>query len=326
MRRLGVGAGDGRLDVRGVAALAAEDDLVLAGVGVGHVLVADRAAHHARVALDHHEVEAAARADAVVGADVQAVALLQCLVADVEAVGVLHDELARAQDAALGPRLVALLGLEVVPHLRQLLVAVDLARGEPGDDLLVGHRQRHVGALAVLETEHLAADGVPAAALLPELRRLQHRHEHLLAADRVHLLADDLLDLLHDAPAGRQVHVDAGGELAHEAGADHELVAHGLRAGRILFDGGQKQLTDAHGHPVRDGLVQAADDITLFPVILCLEPRPEALVGSRSPIVSALPIDDSKVRCPTSPRRPTCLTGVRSWTWMRACAACSTTS
>ena len=246
-RRLGVGAGDGGLDVGGVAALAAEDDLVLAGVGVGHVLVADRAAHHARVALDHHAVDAAARVDAVVGADVQPVALLQRLVAHVEAVGVLHDELARAQDAALGPRLVALLGLEVVPHLRELLVAVDLARGEPGDDLFVGHRQRHVGALAVLEAEHLAADGVPAAALLPDLRRLQHRHEHLLAADGVHLLADDLLDLLHDAPAGRQVHVDAGGELAHEAGADHELVAHGLRAGGILFDGGKQQLTDAHG-------------------------------------------------------------------------------
>ena len=183
------------LDVGGVAALAAEDDLVLAGVGVGHVLVADRAAHHARVALDHHAVDAAARVDAVVGADVQPVALLQRLVAHVEAVGVLHDELARAQDAALGPRLVALLGLEVVPHLRELLVAVDLPRGEPGDDLFVRHGQRHVGALAVLEAEHLAADGVPAAALLPDLRRLHDRHEHLLAADGVHLLADDLLDL-----------------------------------------------------------------------------------------------------------------------------------
>ena len=194
-RRLGVGAGDGGLDVGGVAALAAEHDLVLAGVGERHVLVADLAAHHARVALDHHEREAAALEDAVVGADVQAVALLQGLLAHVQAVRVLHDELARAQDAALGPRLVALLGLEVVPELRQLLVAVDLARREPRDDLFVRHGQGHVRALAVLEAEHLLADGVPAAALLPDLRRLQHRHEHLLAADGVHLLADDLLDL-----------------------------------------------------------------------------------------------------------------------------------
>ena len=204
------------------------------------------AAHHARVALDHHAVQAAALVDAVVGADVQPVALLQGLFAHVEAVGVLHDELARAQDAALGPRLVALLGLEVVPHLRELLVAVDLARGQPGDDLFVGHRQRHVGALAVLEAEHLAADGVPAARSPARSPPAGDRHEHLLAADGVHLLADDLLDLLHDAPAGRQVHVDAGGELAHEAGADHQLVADGFGAGGILFDGWQQQLTDAH--------------------------------------------------------------------------------
>ena len=192
-------------------------------------------------------VDAAAREDAVVGDDVLAVALLQRLVADVEAVGVLHDELARAQHAALGARLVALLGLDVVPELRQLLVAVHLARGQPGDDLFVGHGQRHVGALAVLEAEELVADGVPAARLLPDLGRVDDRHEHLLAADGVHLLADDGGDLLHDAPAGRQVHVDAGGELAHEAGAHHQLVADGLRAGRVFFDGGQQQLTGAHG-------------------------------------------------------------------------------
>ena len=121
VRRLRVGAGDGRLDVGGVAALAAEDDLVLAGVGVGHVLVAHGAAHHAGVALHHHDVDAAARVDAVVGDDVLAVALLQRLVAHVEAVGVLHDELAGAQHAALGARLVALLGLDVVPELGSCL-------------------------------------------------------------------------------------------------------------------------------------------------------------------------------------------------------------
>ncbi len=251
-RRLGVGAGHRGLDVARVAALTAEHDLVLAGVGVGHVLVADVAAHHAGVALDHHEAEAAAPVDAVVSGSVLAVALLQGVEADVEAVRVLHDELARAQDAALGPCLVALLGLEVVPLLRQLLVAVDLARRQPGDHLFVGEREGEVGALPILETEELVADRVPPAGLLPDLSGVHDRHEHLLAADGVHLLADDLLDLAHDAPAGRQVHVDAGGELAHEAGADHELVAHGLRAGRILFDGGKQQLADAHGDSIRD--------------------------------------------------------------------------
>ena len=38
-RSPGSGAGHGQLDVGGVAALAAEDDLVLAGLAEGHVLV-----------------------------------------------------------------------------------------------------------------------------------------------------------------------------------------------------------------------------------------------------------------------------------------------
>ena len=75
-RRLTIGAGQRHLGVGRVAALAAEDDLVLTGVGVGHVLVAHRAAHHARVALDHHHFEAAARVDALVSGDVRGVALV----------------------------------------------------------------------------------------------------------------------------------------------------------------------------------------------------------------------------------------------------------
>src|SRR5450756_2741941 len=99
--------------------------------------------------------------------------------ADVEAVRILHDELAGAQHAALGPRLVTLLGLDVVPELRQLLVAVHLARGQPGDDLFVGHGQGHIGALAVLEAEELAADGVPAPGPVSytHLRAHETRHD-----------------------------------------------------------------------------------------------------------------------------------------------------
>ena len=174
------------------------------------------------------------------------IALLQSLVACVEAVGVLHDELTRAKDSALGAGFVALLGLDVVPELRKLLVAVYLTRCQPGDDLFVGHSERHVRAFAVLETEEFVADRAPAAGLLPDLRRVEDGHEDLLAADAIHLLADDGGDLLHDAPAGGQVHVDARGELAHEAGAHHQLMADGFRAGRVFLDGGQQQLAGAH--------------------------------------------------------------------------------
>ena len=75
-----------------------------------------------------------------------------------------------------------------------------LAGDVEGERLLVGHRQHVVGALAVLELEQLV--DLVAARAAPELRRLQDRQQHLLAADRVHLLADDRLDPL-DRPGSR---------------------------------------------------------------------------------------------------------------------------
>ena len=77
--------------------------------------------------------------------------------------------------------------------------------------LFVRERQHEVAPGAVLEPEH---DRDPdAAAYLPQLRRGQHRREHLLPADRIDLLADDLHDLLVDAPAERQERPQAGADL-----------------------------------------------------------------------------------------------------------------
>jgi hypothetical protein len=80
------------------------------------------AAHHADVGLDPVPLEAEAIAHAVIGDDVALVGLLQPRRVAVEAVGVLHDELAGAQHARAGTRLVALLDLEVVQDHRQIAV------------------------------------------------------------------------------------------------------------------------------------------------------------------------------------------------------------
>ena len=77
---------------------------------------------------------------------------------------------------------------------------------------------------------------------LPELDRRQQRAEELLAADRVHLLADDLLDLAVDPPAERQVRPEAGADLADEAAAHEQLVADRLRVGRVLAQGRKEEL------------------------------------------------------------------------------------
>ena len=57
------------------------------------------------------------------------------------------------------------------------------------------------------------------------------------AADRVHLLADDLDDLLVHAPPERQERPEAGAHLSDEAAAHEQLVARGLRVGGSLAQG-----------------------------------------------------------------------------------------
>ena len=120
------------------------------------------------------------------------------LVVAVERVRVFHYELADADETRAGPRLVAVLGLEVVEHLRQVAVRLDLARVE-GGCLLVRHRQDELSVVPIAELEDFG--NRVAARRFPELGRRQYRHQHLLCPDRVHLLADDLDDLLVDAPA-----------------------------------------------------------------------------------------------------------------------------
>jgi hypothetical protein len=67
---------------------------------------------------------------------------------------------------------------------------------------------------------------------LPQIGRVNHRHGDLLAADGVHLLADDGLDLVHAAAGQRQVGVDARAQRLDEAGAQQQLVAGQLGIGR----------------------------------------------------------------------------------------------
>ena len=98
------------------------------------------------------------------------------------------------------------------------------------------HRQDELGALAILEVEDDV--DLAAAGALPQLGRREERHQHLLRADRVHLLADDPLDLAVDAPAEREEGPDAGGQLTHERAAHEQLVVHRLGVGRRLAQRG----------------------------------------------------------------------------------------
>ena len=123
------------------------------------------------VGLDPVPAQPAAVEDAVVGLDVQLVGGVEALLVAVEAVGVLHDELARAQHAGARPRLVPLLDLQVVEDLRQVAVRADVVGDVVGDGLLVGHRehQRPVGAVGEPEQlRDLGAAGPPPQLLAAE--------------------------------------------------------------------------------------------------------------------------------------------------------------
>ncbi len=121
----------------------------------------------------------------------------------IEAVGVLHGELTDPQQAALRPRLIPELGLELVPELRELTVGGQLER-EVGEDFLVRHAEHELGTPPIAKPEHLLAHNIQPAGLLPELSRLHGRQQELLSADPVHFLPDDLHDLRAHPHAERQ--------------------------------------------------------------------------------------------------------------------------
>ena len=66
------------------------------------------------------------------------VRLVQALIVNVEGVGVLHDELAAAQQTRAGARLIAVLGLNLVQVNRQVLVGGVQVLDQQGEHFLVG--------------------------------------------------------------------------------------------------------------------------------------------------------------------------------------------
>jgi len=165
---------------------------------------------------------------------------------EVERVRVLHHELAHAEQPGLRARLVAELGLELVPDLREGAVAAHLGR-DRREHFLVRHAEAELAAAAVLQAEHLVAHHLPAARALPELRGVHRGEPELLRADLVHLVADDRLDLPAGAPAERQDRVDPRRELADEARAHQQLVTDRLGVGGVVTQGRNEGLGPAHG-------------------------------------------------------------------------------
>ena len=115
--------GDDRLDIGGVTGLQTANEGVLADLAFGKELLRAAATHRARHRRDDDVADAQPVEDALVGVAVAVVDGLEPVVVDVEGVGVLHDELAPAQDARPRPGLVAVLRLNLEQRQREVLVA-----------------------------------------------------------------------------------------------------------------------------------------------------------------------------------------------------------
>ena len=86
-------------------------------------------------------------------------------------------------------------------------------------------REQVVGLTAVLQTEDVVAVFFPTARRLIRFLGQQCREVDFLRADRVHLFAHNVLDLVQDLEAQRQPRVDARCCAADVARADQQLVA-----------------------------------------------------------------------------------------------------
>ena len=142
------------LEIGRVVAALARDEHVLARACRREIVDRLVAAHHPRLGLHGIRLEPAALEHPVVRVEVLAKADVETFVVTVERVGVLHHELAHAEQRSARTRLVAHLRLEVVEDLRQLLVRLQLARVER-DRLLVRQREDERAAVAVLDLPEL---------------------------------------------------------------------------------------------------------------------------------------------------------------------------
>jgi hypothetical protein len=235
------------LDVRRVAARGAHEG-VLADRARVQELLAARAAHRARVGGDDRVVEPEPLEDPLVRVPLQLVGGGEPVVVDVEGVGVLHRELAAAQEPGARPRLVPVLVLDLVDRQRQVLVRGVEVLHEQREDLLVRRREQVVVALAVLQREDAVAVLRPAARGLVGSAREHGREVDLLGAGRLHLLAHDRLDAGLDAEPERQPGEEAGTLTPDVAGAHEQLVAGHLGVGRVLTQRAEEQPTHARDH------------------------------------------------------------------------------
>ena len=192
----------------------------------------------------------------VVGAAVPLVLLVEAGLVAVERVGVLHHELARAQDAGARARLVALLDLELVEEERQVAVGADVVRHVVGRaPPRASSRGRAASPCGRRASSAPRSRSGPVACQSPAGWSTGTRTSWPpIAFISSRTIADHVLD--HAMPGG-EPGPKPGAELAHEARADHQLVRDRLGVRGVVAEGRHEVSAEArHGsaEPTRASL------------------------------------------------------------------------
>ena len=204
------------------------------------------AADRARLGAHGHGAQPHPGEGAQIGHEHLVVGFDGALFVEVERIGILHQELAAPHHAEAWSDLIAEFPLDMVENARHVLVGFCARAEDFGDHLLVGGTVQHLAFVAIRDAQHLLAIRLVAAALPPQLRRLNGRHEQLDGARAVLFLADDLLDLAQDAVTERQPGIDPRARLAGQPGPQHQPVGNDLRFLGIVAQQWQKIAAEAH--------------------------------------------------------------------------------
>ena len=228
--------------IGGVIRVRAKRERIFARIRQHMKFMRAAAADGAGVCGDRAELQTEAGKNAGVRFVHHAVGLFQAFKAAVEGIGILHDELARAHHAETRTDFVAELGLDLVEVQRQLAVALHFAPRDVGDDLLMRGAEAEQVVVPVLDLQHLRAEHIPASGFLPQFGGLHGGHQQLDTAAPVHLFAHDRFDFAQYAQAQGHPGVQAAGEFADVARAQHQAVAGQFGFGRGFLESGNKKL------------------------------------------------------------------------------------
>ena len=194
---------------------------------------------------------------------------LETFIRHIEGVGILHDELTTAQNSGTWTCLIAVLRLNLVERNRQILVGRILTLDHQGEHLLMSRAKQVVIFPTILQPEQVAAILGPPIGLLIRLPRQKRREVHLLETSRIHLFANDALDISVGDVAKWQPREDSRCNSSDVATTHEKSVARHLSISRILTQRAKEQIRQTHQHdgslgPWRAGPRARQQDIGTF--------------------------------------------------------------